>query len=220
MSLSVTGATAADIPALTAIFDAAFRTDRHTRVKELGRGAGTQAAAMGDAIAAWLDDPVRCAVLKAVDDTTGEIVGWTCWSRRGYQDQPPPAARPSPAPAGTSPLDVLESVTAQDMDRWQRILMPPGTRCRILNAIAVSPATQGQGAGSALIRWGTTRADEDGVFCWVHASEAGFPVFAKHGFTELGRLEVDLDEYAPAPPGDDHTWGRYTFRYLKRMPAP
>jgi predicted N-acetyltransferase YhbS len=225
----------ADVPALVAIFDDAFRTDRHTQAKAAGRGAGHESAAMGRAVSSWLRDPGRCSVLKAVDDTTGEIVGWACWSRHGYPDQAPPVppeAPPVPTQAPPVPandhhggpgLAALESVTGGDMARWQAILMPPGTTCRILNAVAVSPGHQGRGVGSALIRWGTEGADADGAFCWVHASEAGFPAFARQGFAEVGRLEVDLDDFAPVPPdgeGGTGRWGSYTFRYLTRLPEP
>jgi hypothetical protein len=102
-----------------------------------------------------------------------------------------------------TPIQRLESITNQDMVRWQKILMPDGTKCMIIVAIAVSPTYQSHGVGSALIRWGTAKADVDGVFCWVHASEAGHKVFAKEGFTEVGRLEVDLDEFAPGPREDE-----------------
>ena len=48
-----------------------------------------------------------------------------------------------------------------------------------LVAIAVDPIYQVRGVGSALIRYGTGIADQEGVYCWVHASEAGWSVFEK-----------------------------------------
>ncbi|MCJ1224853.1 hypothetical protein MMC12_001499 [Toensbergia leucococca] len=117
----------------------------------------------------------------------------------------------------------LESITNLDMKRWEKILMPEGTKCMILVAIAVSPTYQSLGVGSTLIKWGTQKADIDGVFCWVHASEAGHKMFAKQGFNEVGNLVVDLDEFASLPReemGGIIGWGHYTFRYMKRLPGP
>jgi predicted N-acetyltransferase YhbS len=37
----------------------------------------------------------------------------------------------------------------------------------------VLPAYQGMGVGSALIRWGTRIANEEGVYCRVHSSDKG-----------------------------------------------
>lgn len=233
MPFSVRRADASDVPALVAVFEAAFRTDRHTRVKALDGGPQVLSGGMSAALLSWLEASTRCSVLTAVDDATGEILGWACWSHHGYGDAvaPTPAQQIDDEPAADEPvagtpqlasLEALEALTDRDRERWQEILMPEGTRCRTLVAIAVSPEHQSRGVGSALIRWGTRRADLDGVFCWVHASEAGSVVFEKQGFAEVGRLEVDLDEYAPEPPGNDDAsgrWGTYTFRYMKRLPV-
>ena len=58
--------------------------------------------------------------------------------------------------------------------------------------------------------------------CWVHASEAGYKPFEKAGFEEVGRLDLDLDEYAlvPREEGEENAkWGSYTFRYMLRPPS-
>ena len=73
-----------------------------------------------------------------------------------------------------TPLQKLESIRNEDMERWQRILMPNGTDGMVIGAIVVSPSHQSRGVGPALIRWGTAQADRAGFPCWVHASEAGY----------------------------------------------
>ncbi len=77
--------------------------------------------------------------------------------------------------------------------------------------------------GSAFIKWGTDKADEDDVRCWVHASEAGWPAFKKAGFEVVGTLELDLDQYASeqrkfADGRPEEKWGKYAFRYMQREP--
>ena len=53
------------------------------------------------------------------------------------------------------------------------------------------------------------KADRDGVFCWVHTSEAGQRMFSKQGFVVVGSLSVDLDEYATVKydGAEDGRWG-------------
>jgi hypothetical protein len=52
----------------------------------------------------------------------------------------------------------------------------------------------------------------------VHSSEAGYRAYAKAGFEVVGTLDVDLDEWAPAPPVEGGLWGHYVIRWMKRLP--
>ncbi|SDA02906.1 BZ3500_MvSof-1268-A1-R1_Chr11-1g03209 [Microbotryum saponariae] len=56
------------------------------------------------------------------------------------------------------------------------------TQCYQLGSFCVDPKYQGQGIGSALIRWGLDRADEDGLPCYTDASVVGQPAYKKAGF--------------------------------------
>lgn len=117
------------------------------------------------------------------------------------------------------PIKRLESMTSADLKHWMDKLMPEGTKCMFVVSLCVAPKWQSQGVGSALLRWGTERADAAGVFIWVHSSAGAWPMYAKHGFETVGTLDVDLDEYAPAPaPDQEGKWGHYEFRYMKRLP--
>ena len=220
--------TEADIPALTAIFSAAFAKDTNTQLKLVGKDPNSQADGMGIGIRQWLKYSDKIDILKAVDDSTGEIMGWTAWGRRGYDNPPAQATtetlkQPEVEEAEKyieDPVERLEALTSSDMDRWIKKIMPPGTKCRYLCSCLVHPSYQGQGVGSALLRWGTKKADEDGVFCWVHSSEGGQFIYQKEGFEEIERLEVDLDEFAEVKREgvEDGKWGKYVFRYMVRQP--
>jgi GNAT superfamily N-acetyltransferase len=50
-----------------------------------------------------------------------------------------------------------------------------------------------RGAATSLIRWGTDRADEEGICCRVEASPMGKPVYASCGFEELGTWDVQVE---------------------------
>lgn len=102
-------------------------------------------------------------------------------------------------------------------------LCPLGTRVMYCLSIAVHPAHQGRGVGTALVRWVCDKADADGVMVWVHASESAHPMFAQAGFEIVETLELDLDEWATKERVVDmekKTWGKYTFRYMVRQPQP
>ena len=247
-SFSIQPVTESDIPNLAKIAGNAFQTDRHTQMKGLGKKPYNHEEGMRGALAHWLTRTRKCAVVKAVDDNTGENLGWVCWAFYGYEQkgtfsvvkntdvddgsanqsesvgrraEPSLHTETEDKSSGQDSIARLEAMTDADMEQWQEKLMPEGSKCMIICSIVVDPTYHSRGVGSALIQWGTARADDDGVYCWVHASEAGHKAFAKQGFKEVGRLEVNLDDFAPAPcaeEGRDGQWGRYIFRYMKRVP--
>ncbi|KAI9897299.1 hypothetical protein N3K66_008321 [Trichothecium roseum] len=137
----------------------------------------------------------------------------------------------SPAKEGTGekeddPIKRLEAFTSADMKRWMRDTMPEGTRCLYVIGLSVSPAHKGRGVASALLRFGTGFCDGRRAFAWAHSSEPAWRLYERCGFRVARRLDVDLDEYAPAswpaPPGEEKGsgagWGRYVFRYMKYVP--
>ena len=63
-----------------------------------------------------------------------------------------------------------------------------------LELLAARPEWQGKGVGSALLRWGLERADEEGVEAYLEASPAGKGLYEKMGFREVGRLVVPSRE--------------------------
>lgn len=182
--------------------------------------------AMG--IRQWLDYPDRVSLLKAVETSTGMIMGWVGWVRRGFEDQATPsvpkveeestAKETEPEPKEIDNAARLENLCTADINRWISKVMPLGTKCRYLTSCLVHPSYDGRGVGSALIRWGTERADKEGVFCWVHSSDGGEVFYEKMGFEEVERFVVDLDGYAEGRRDGSGKWGEYVFRYMVRQP--
>lgn len=59
--------------------------------------------------------------------------------------------------------------------------------------IATAPEFQGQGAGSALIRWGLARADAEGLDAYLESSPDALSLYRKHGFEEVGHLDTWME---------------------------
>jgi GNAT superfamily N-acetyltransferase len=130
---------------------------------------------------------------------------------------------------GAARIREFEALTGKHLHAFFGALAAdPTARYLFIGGITVHPTYHGHGVGSTLLRWGTRRADRVGARCYVHASEAGWPVFRHHGFVEVDSLTVDLDEWAVSPPPPElagvvengvDKWGTYTFQYGCREPA-
>jgi ribosomal protein S18 acetylase RimI-like enzyme len=60
-----------------------------------------------------------------------------------------------------------------------------------LMALATSPARQGQGLGSALIEYGTAKADAAGIPCYLDtATDSNIAFYSKRGFEVVGQAQV------------------------------
>ncbi|RDW88379.1 hypothetical protein BP6252_00411 [Coleophoma cylindrospora] len=241
-SISLQPINYADIPALAKISAECFLTDRHTQMKALGKNPYNHEEGTKEGLASYLVAE-RAVPLKAIDNTTGEILGWCGFAFRGFEkDEIPktaPIDEPLPAPnvetiaannEGPPSIeddedDIIKremEMTDADMKHWMEKLMPPGTKCMYLIGLNVAPQYQHQGVGQAMLKWGAEVADKSGVFTWVHSSESAWKTYEKAGFEVIGCLDIDLDAWAPAPPpaeeGSGAVWGHYVLRYMKRLP--
>jgi len=243
-----------DIPAIHELGRLAFLTDSHTQMKNAAKGdAGSLDEGSAAHMRSLLENP-RADVIVAratspVDDL-GVVVGCVTWARRNYDKTPGetttvhswgPAPVQPPAPPHR-PLGVkdLEAITDQSMAEWQSYFSPENVRCRYIVGLVVHPEHQGKGIGKALMRWGTDRCDEDGVYCWVQSSMGARGAYESVGFREVGRLKLDLDMFAGgtlyvdhqvsresykcANDEDDGTgnggrWGSYVWPYMRRDPV-
>lgn len=246
LSFTLKPMSAADIAECAQLAGRSFEKDRHTQLKAAApTNPYNHAEGMKGGLEYYLSLPhgsVETAV--AVEDSTRQILGWVVWGFRGFNSPEKEARREkelqqlhetgaesidetssqqamaASEDASKSTRERIEAHTDADMDAWMKRLMPLGAKCMYICSISVLPEWQGKGVGSALMRVGTDRADAEGVYCWVHASEDGADMFVKHGFKEVGRLELDLDEWNKdnimPPEGQGSKWGVYTFRYMRR----
>ncbi|MGI8405659.1 MAG: GNAT family N-acetyltransferase [Thermomicrobiales bacterium] len=209
-------ATDCDVPRMLDVFDQAFADDPHTQLQIAWRGPESMRDGMDAALRSWLAAPYT-TLMVAEDAGTDAIAGWACWARKAGTTDHEPIAQALENDVALSLVDELEQLTSGELRRCQRDVIQPGSVFHVLVAIVVRPQYQGVGVGRALVRWGTDRADAEGLACWVHASEAGSRLFMSVGFRVHRDLTVPLDQYAP--PGDRTDWGSVTFKSMVRDPG-
>ncbi|KAH8204219.1 hypothetical protein TruAng_001639 [Truncatella angustata] len=239
-----------DVARLGQIAASAWDKDKNTQVKLMGTKPGAFAEGMAMGIQHYTDS-TSSIVIKATDDRDGKIVGFCAWGFRNVdldaspaeddddnvEEEGPAASEKSKSAfdgqivkdemtiPGAERIKELEAMTGKHLNDFFEKRLRDGSKSIFVGMTAVDPGYKGVGVGSQLMSWGTEHADRLGASMWVHASEAGWPLFEKHGFKEVDRLTIDLDEWAVGPPpkdgafGDSEKWGQYTFRYGGRQPA-
>lgn len=246
-SFTIVAATLEDVLALAKIGHASFEVDRHTELKAQGKVPYNMEDMWNIELPRYINAETM-VVVKAVDDTTGAIMGWAAWGFRGFEKEEVLSVRnalPKDEHTGSRPdagkaeetrsqqertgddsrddndesIKKLEAMTDADMEKWMQKLMPPGAKCMYVSSLSVSPTFQRRGVGAGLLKWGTDMADKCNIYIWVHSSEGAWGAYAKVGFEVVGTLDVDLDAWAVNAPNDGtDRWGHYVFRYMKYLP--
>ena len=129
--------------------------------------------------------------VKATDVQSGRVVAWAKWHFFEDPEKPPPPFPkewdpPVNAALGKYFFGVLEEKRRDSMRGKKYILM----------AILVTlPEYQRKGIGGKLLERGLEQADEKGYHCWIDSSPQGLGLYKKHGWEEVGLLDVDLADW-------------------------
>ncbi|KAG0346233.1 hypothetical protein BG004_002132 [Podila humilis] len=239
-------ATEHDIDAIAEISGDSFLDDTNTLLKAVWKGDNFHRHGFKEYLHDLIVHPKsNIIVAREGLDGSGKVLGSIIWMKRGYPedgsapstpDMPttttttasfpcPPAPVQPPSPDSPLTVTELEKTSDNAMQHYVSLLMPTETVCRFICGLSVAPAHQGRGIGSALIKWGTDKADEEGVFCWVSSSMGAVPAYAKAGFKEVGKLQLTLDDYAQGRSRQvvgvsgeivEEPWGDYVWRWMRR----
>lgn len=155
--------------------------------------------------------------LKAVDNATGQIVGYICLAKKERKAHPDVTdnGRPRTEDNMAAPATMDASVLAGVGNACQKVargLNFPQNYGRLPNAtriterslivvelvfIVVEQAYRGKGLGTQLLQRAFAEAREAGVPLCVCSEPAARPFFDKFGFVEVLHADMDLSVWAP-----------------------
>lgn len=127
---------------------------------------------------------------------------------------PPPALVNADDPADAPPASLGQVVRARFKAARQKWL----THKTVITveSLAVSPAFQGRGIGSALLQVAMDLADKQSIPLWLEATPAGHPLYLSRGWREVEAMDFDLTRWA----GKDRGFGVYRYFAMLRLPEP
>ncbi|KAI9793077.1 MAG: hypothetical protein M1816_000975 [Peltula sp. TS41687] len=192
-SLSITEATEADMPRLMEIQFSAFDGEPFARILFGPNTASARAAACERALEELRSDPHQL-VVKAVNNATGEILAFGRWEI--YETE-----RPESEWKHREPFEYLEGRQREigeyfygrfyeGRERFWR-----GKPYVLLAFLATHRDCQGQGAGTAIVRWGMERARELGLSVYLESTRVGKPLYDKSGFRTIGEAVMEKEKW-------------------------
>ncbi|GIJ90943.1 hypothetical protein Asppvi_009908 [Aspergillus pseudoviridinutans] len=143
------------------------------------------------------DDP-HAQTIKAIDDETGQVVGWSLWDfypdAEAQAKADEEARKRSSTPPATS-LCPQVYLDYQHLKAKIRAKWIGGRAAAILQVLVVHPDYQGRGIGTRLLAVGVEEVRRLKLPAWLEASPAGYSVYRKCGFRDAELMELDFDKY-------------------------
>ena len=155
-------------------------------------------------------------VIKAVCRETGSIAGWIGFVRVNYpglESKEESEEKEQDEKPGTR----LGRLIEEDFNRVKAVWMSNKKYIHV-GTLVTHPDYERRGVGSALIQQATAKGDGDNVPCWLESSSVAHGLYNRVGFREVGKLEVDLSEFAPGGKSVKRGWGVWETIYMVRLP--
>ncbi|WYZ37577.1 hypothetical protein EsH8_II_001083 [Colletotrichum jinshuiense] len=185
-------ATLDDVPALTELWFAAFKDD--AGIRRLWPDT--------PGVRKWWDDANRSDILnkpfqryvKVIDPGSADAGGRARIAAYAKWDLSMPEGRGRRYPPwhGDMPGQLCDVFMQREEDERRRVM--GDQKHYYLDTLVTHPDYQRRGAGSMLLEWGCSVADENGVGAYVDASKAGAPLYQRFGFVD--ESEPDAGEVA------------------------
>ena len=218
-AFSLVHASEDDIPSLIRVHMAGFGYDNSVRL--MFKDKDEWEAKLRDMLKTQLSSP-NYAVIKAISKDNGNVLGWQTCHFFGKDDLLESiGAFTGIEESADETNDGKDRTLRSVLDKeYLRVLKEWMTNRKwiLFQTLVVDPAAQGHGVGTALARWVTDRADEDGVYCWLISTPAAHGIYLKGGYRDVGSFEVDLGEFAFGGKEGGWGWGMYKVRHMLRLP--
>ncbi|PGH16627.1 hypothetical protein AJ80_05129 [Polytolypa hystricis UAMH7299] len=191
-----------DCPALAAVETAAFAPYPASRAM---KGTSTEASSIALRaidLRKRLADAEHMKLAQYVKAVTsdGKVVGWATWHfylEEGWKEvEKDEEARKKEEEEQVWPEGLNVEARKEFFERIELLRENmKGKRIAHLTILVVAPDFQGQGIGSALIKYGLDIADKENMPAWLEASEAGYPVYKKFGYKDVQVVKFDAGKY-------------------------
>lgn len=197
MTLTLRPATPADSPGITQVHTEAFASGVISQ-RVFPPCPLTEENWARDLASAFADPKTH--LLVVTDDTTtpARVIGFAKWTQ--------PRAEGEPAPPLPSEEEIMDREWPPETDlslaraflcgmAQKRAKTMGEARFWFLHILVVQPEYQGKGAGGKMIRWGTERADADGVASYLDSTAVAKGVYERYGFREVDRLVLEGQDH-------------------------
>ncbi|KAI1572927.1 Acetyltransf-7 multi-domain protein, partial [Pyrenophora tritici-repentis] len=139
--------------------------------------------------------------LKCIDTSTGEMIAGARWR---YVKPTEEGAKERTWEEVDAGLTVPEPYAESDPEMFKALFALFNANKReilgrqpyyVLDTLVTLERHMRRGAGSMLVRWGCEKADEAHVKSFLEASPMGAPMYARHGFEPVKKVDLDLTKW-------------------------
>lgn len=209
MTISIQPCDSSDMPQIFAIISDVFQ-DEQPFVDAIFPNHSTPAGrSRGTRTLTQMHQNPAFKFLKAIDSETKQIVGQATWL---VLDRPLEHEKLEGEGWDTAEDEEFSRLLHEQQLRYRiEASRKANGRILVLDCLAVCTDHHRRGIGGQLVKWGTELADEMQVEAVVEASMKGAPVYARHGFESMGKMQYNM----PAKFGDRQTPDLF---FMKRLP--
>ncbi|MCJ1485500.1 hypothetical protein MMC06_005674 [Schaereria dolodes] len=222
-NIALAPATEADYPAIVDIHYAAFSPSVIAHLSN--KTEVEQKALLMKTLRENLPNP-KILLIKATDTSNGEVTGFGIWTLSSGKEKGKEKGKEQGMRMGAllrysvnegekggrrSLADAFDEAIKEKETYWLK-----GKKHMFLKALAVAPASQRRGIGTALVQFGMKMADEGAAVCFLHATPIGHGLYRKLGWKDVGSLDFDLTEWG----GESRGYGMFQLFSMIRLHSP
>lgn len=142
--------------------------------------------------------------LKAIDDSTGEIMGmakWNIWQNGKHTDPAQIQGTSGDYWDTQEDKEYADKLIPLFLEKRIAAIERTGGNLASLDVLSVDPAHQRKKVGDALVKWGLDKADQLGLEAVVESSVCAKGLYAKNGFVFQEHVDLQVPGVTDRPTG-------------------